>query len=77
MLMSYEGIKEALHGYVFGSAIGDDGERIVLQWEKLDDGEEVYTATWESKRNERFIWYVTRVYHEDGTVEELFTAEEL
>ena len=89
--LNYESIREMLDGDVFGAAIDEDGKHVILQAERIGDWREsceshdgpleepelVYTATWESKRNERVVWYVTHVYHEDGTVEELFDHEEV
>ena len=91
MEMNYKNIKKMLDGDVYGAAIGEDGEKIILQWDKvkdcreddenysgpLCDPEEVYTASWISKRVEHGNWWVTHVYHEDGTVEEMFEFEEV
>lgn len=89
--LSYESIREMLDGDVFGAAIDEDGKHVILQAEHIGDRREncgsydgpleepelVYTATWESKRNERVVWYVKHWYHEDGTVEETFEHEEV
>lgn len=91
MELSYESIAKMLDGDVFGAAINEDGERVILQWERIPDQREgcdgydgsleepegVYTASWVSKRNERGEWWVTHTYHEDGTVEETFDYEEV
>lgn len=91
MKMNYQAIKDALDGEVFGSAVGEDGESILLQAERvgdcragspgydgpLEDSEVVYTAMWESRRTDNVVWYVKHWYHEDGTVEETFEYEEV
>lgn len=88
--LSYKAIKDMLDGDVFGAAVDEDGRRVILQAERvgdcrentgydgpLEDAELVYTAWWESKRNDRVVWYVKHWYHEDGTVEETFEHEPL
>ena len=91
MKPSYENIKEMLDGDLFGAAVDEDGNHVLLQAELLEDyradddkytgplepSEWVYTATWESKRTDSRIWYVKHWYHEDGTVEETFEHEPL
>lgn len=72
--LNYEAIKEMLDGDVFGAAVNEDGEHVILQAERID-GETVYTAMWESKRTEHAVWYVKHWYHKDGTVEETFEHE--
>ncbi len=89
MKLNYQSIKELLNGEVAGLAVDENGEHIVLQWERIQDcrkdmpsydgpleePEDVYTATWVSKRTENRIWYVTHTYHADGMVEETFDCE--
>lgn len=87
--LNYEGIKEMLDGDLFGAAVDEDGNHVLLQAELLGDcstdsesytgplepSEWVYTAMWESKRTDNRVWYVKHWYHEDGTVEETFEHE--
>lgn len=86
MELNYKNIKEFLGDDILGSGITEDGERIIFEWKKLydprekdenytgmlDDPEEVFTASWVTKRDENREWWCEHVYHEDGTVEELF-----
>ena len=74
--VSYEGIKEMLGGDVFGAAVDEEGNHVILQAERID-GETSYTAMWESRRTECGIWYVKHWYHKDGTVEETFEHESI
>lgn len=74
--LDYRGIKEMLDGDLFGVGVDEEGNHVILQAERIE-GETVYTAMWETKRNERVTWYVKHWYHEDGTVEETFEHEEI
>ena len=72
--LNYDNIKEMLDGERVAAGTNGDGELLILQAEHLGD-ELVYTAMWETKRNERVAWFVKHWYHEDGTVEETFERE--
>lgn len=74
MELSYESIKGLLGDCLLAEAEAESGESIILA--RANFGEEAFTASWVSKRHGNAEWWCTHVYHEDGTVEELFERVE-
>jgi len=77
MELNYWNIEEMLNGNVIGSCTVNDDSHALIGYAFDDEDGPVYKAMWESKRNERVVWYCVNYYHIDGTVEEMFEHEEV
>ena len=77
MVLSYKRIKEMMGDDVVATGTSDDYGTVFFQWEPFrdDDGsviEDAYRVSFVTKKCEDFEWWCHHIYHEDGTVEELF-----